>query len=511
MRKRTVARPFTQLRENVREFLFATEIPYGLALVRILLPLVLFIDLSKRWEFARELFSSDGATAPLWITYGLRTPIPEAPGAVAVALFTLLLASLIASSLGWMTRISLAIATGLYLYFTTLDAIGTITKYTVIASHVLLLLTLSRCGDVWSIDALRRGGDAPRSAVWPRRMMQFLFCATYFGAAMTKLHTPSYFNGDQMMWWILTHINGHHPLGEPMAYYPALLAVGAYAAILWEILFPFLCWRGWGRLAMVGLGVGFHIMTWIMLGLDIFPCVVISAYFCFANERDIRVWDRVVHRLAIRFGVPLRDLVSFVERLPVRRCGRVAFVAVMWGIAVAGAGAERIQDPYKERGPDGPLPLKTLSADTVQKYLAGSEPLRPADKIFAFELGNRMFGDALVGRKRTFEKGETLIAQCFAAPPHGDMYVECNLHSQDGQIVERRGMVMVREVNRLNFSYPLCDGAEPGKYEFVLKVSGTEVARRSFSIVDDGSHDLAAVAKAPVVSKAPVVARALAD
>ncbi len=473
--------------------------------MRILLPLVLFVDLFKRWEFARELFSSDGATAPLWITYGMRSPLPELPGAIAVALFTLLLASLVASSLGWMTRISLAISTVLYLYFTTLDAIGTITKYTVIASHVLLLLTLSRCGDVWSIDALRRGGESPRSAVWPRRMMQFMLCSTYFGAAMTKLHTPSYFNGDQMMWWILTHINGQHPLGESMAYYPALLSVGAYAAILWEITFSFLCWRGWARYVMIGLGVGFHAMTWIMLGLDIFPCVVISSYFCFANERDVRAWDRVLHRVAIRFGVPLRHLEAFVQRLPVRRFGHIAFVALMWGVAVAGAAAERLQDPYKERGPDGPLPLQTVSAETVQQYLVGSEPLRPADRIFAFELGNRMFGDALIGRKRTFEKGETLIAQCFASPPHGDMYVECNLHTGDGQIVERRGLIMVREVQRLNFEFPLCNGAEPGEYEFVLKVSGTEVARRKFSITDDAPRSIASVAKAPTV------ARALAD
>lgn len=505
MRKRTVARSLTNFRADIQQFLFATEVPYGLAIVRILLPLVLFVDLLKRWEFARELFSSDGATAPLWITYGLRSPIPELPGAVAVALFTLLMACLVASSLGWMTRISLAVSTVLYLYFTTLDALGTITKYTVIASHVLLLLTLSRCGDVWSIDALRRGGEAPRSAVWPRRLMQFLLCATYFGAAMTKLHTPSYFNGDQMMWWILTHINGHHPLGESMAYYPALLSVGAYAAILWEILFAFLCWRGWGRIVMIGMGVCFHALTWVMLGLDIFPCVVISSYFCFATERDVRAWDRVLHRLALRIGLPLRDLEALVMRLPVKRFGRIAFVAAMWGIAVAGAAAERLQDPYQERGSNGPLPLQTLSVETVRTYLASPEPLRPADRIFAFELGNRLFGDALIGRKRTFETGETLIAQCFAAPPHGDMYVECNLHTGDGQIVERRGTIMVREVNRLNFNFPLCNEAEPGEYEFVLKVSGTEVARKKFSIVGDAPERVASV------SKAPTVARALAD
>ncbi|MBA3311808.1 MAG: HTTM domain-containing protein [Planctomycetota bacterium] len=507
MRSRTAGRrSATDLFGKVREFFFAQEVHYGLAVVRILLPLVLFVDLLRRWSFVREIYSADGATTPIWITYGLKSPLPELPGAVAVALFTLLLAALITASLGWMTRVSLAISTLLYFYFTTLDSIGTLTKYTVIASHVLLLLTLSHCGAVWSLDALRKGGEPARSAVWPRRLMQLLFCATYLGAAMTKIHTPAYFNGDQMMWWILTHVNGRHPWGEPLAYFPALLTVGAYAAILWEILFSFLCWKGWGRLVMLPLGVGFHIATWIMLGLDIFPCVVISSYFCFANERDAGIFDRFVHRWAIRLGVPLR---AFAEQatqwIPARRLGPIAFVALLWVVSLGGAAAERVQDPYGERGAGGPLPLRKIDSETAQRLLAGAEPLRASDKIFAFELGDHLFGDALIGRKRVFQKGETLIAQCIAAPPHGDMYIECNLHGGDGRIIERQGLILVREMNRLNFNYSLCDAVEPGEYEVVLKVSGTNVARRKFVV--DGEHGGAS----PAVTGAQTVAGVLAD
>jgi hypothetical protein len=506
MRTRTADRPAAELRRKLGEFFFATEVPYGLAVVRILLPLVLFIDLLKRWPFVREIFSSDGATAPLWITYGMRSPLPEFPGAVAVGLFTLLLAALLASSLGWMSRASLAISTVLYVYFTSLDAIGTITKYTVIASHVLLLLSLSRCGAVWSLDALRKGGSPPRSAVWPRRLMQLLLCATYLGAAMTKIHTPAYFNGDQMMWWILTHVNGRHPLGEPLAYFPALLVVGAYAAILWEILFPFLSWKGWARGVMLALGVGFHIATWIMLGLDIFPCVVISSYFCFANERDAHRFDRFVHRWAIRLSVPLREAESHVRgMIPVRYLGPVAFVGLLWAISLGGVSAERVYDPYGERRAGGPLPLRKIDNDTVRTMLAGMEPLRTSDKIFAFEVGNRLFSDALIGRKRVFQKGETLIAQCFAAPPHGDLYVECNLHGGDGRIIERRGLILVREMNRLNFNYALCDTVAPGEYELVLKVAGAEIAHRKFTVEGEQGRE------SPNASLAPTVAGVLAD
>src|SRR5690606_7792596 len=102
--------------------------------------------------------------------------------------------------------------------------------------------------------AMRRPVPNPRFPVWPRRLVQILVGVVYFGAAMTKIHTSSYFNGDQMLFWMLTHVNGRHPVGEWLAIYPALLVVGAYIAIVWEILFLFLAWRGPGRVVMIAMG-----------------------------------------------------------------------------------------------------------------------------------------------------------------------------------------------------------------------------------------------------------------
>ncbi|HEX6986282.1 MAG TPA: HTTM domain-containing protein, partial [Planctomycetaceae bacterium] len=495
MRHRTTERAgASRLGERVRAFFFAEEVPYGLAFVRILLPLVLFVDMVRRWPFVRELYSADGATAPLWFTYGLRSPLPELPGAAAVALFTLLLVALVATSAGWMTRVSSAIAAALYFYFTTLDSVATITKYTVIASHVLLLLALSNCGAVLSLDALRRPVAGPRFPVWPRRLVQILIGVVYFGAAMTKIHTPAYFNGDQMMFWMLTHVNGQHPLGETLANYPAALAAGAYAAVVWEIMFIFLAWRGVGRLAMLAAGVAFHVSTYLTLGLDIFPCVMIATYFAFMGERDAYACGRRLSRLAEAVGFPLRSaLASAAARLaPARKLGPAAFVMTTWALALGGAAAERVMDPYNERGPGGPMPLTELDPDLARKMLAGPEPLRPHDKIFSFEIGTGLFGDVLVGRRRVFEKGDDLIAQCVAAPPHGDAYVECNLHTADGRLVERAGRVLMRESTRVNFTFPICDAVPPGDYELVLKLSGTEITRKPFTVAGDDAPAAAA-------------------
>ncbi len=494
MRHRTDDRKGTpRAAERVREFFFAEEVPYGLAAVRIALPLVLLVDLLRRWPYVRELYSADGATAPLWNNYGFTNTFPELPGSAAVALFTLLLASCVTSSLGWMTRTSLAVMSALYFYFSTLDSIGTITKYTVIACHVLPLLALSNCGTIWSLDAIRRPVAGPRFPVWQRRLIQILIGVVYFGAAMTKVHTPSYFNGDQMLFWMVTHVNGRHPIGEFLAFYPAVLAAGAYVAIVWEILFIFLAWRGWSRIVMIPMGVAFHIGTWVTLGLDIFPSMMIATYFSFMSERDAYRIGRFANRAADMVGISLRGISTSASAwMPGRRLGPAAYFAAMWSVALAGAAAERALDPYREHGPNGPLALREMDESVVRQMLSPPEPLRIEDQVFSFEIGTGLFGDALIGRKATFGKGETLTAQCILAPPHADMFIECNLHSSDGRLVERSGRVITREVNRQNFAYSICDAVPAGDYELVLKLAGKEITRRTFTVTGPGDSTTAA-------------------
>src|SRR6185369_6710366 len=206
----------------------------------------------------------------------------------------------ITSMIGWRTRFSLLGAAGLYFYFQQLDGMSTITKYTVIAAHLLFLLGLSNCGDVWSVDRWlsdRRGRGLPlancTSTVWPQRLMQLLIGIIYFGAAITKLHTPAYFSGDQLMYWMMTYLNNAHPLGDYLTQHPVMIVVCSYVALVWEITFLFTVWRPWLRVPVLVMGIMFHLMTWFTLGLIVFPMVMISAYFCFVTENDVR---RIAHR-----------------------------------------------------------------------------------------------------------------------------------------------------------------------------------------------------------------------
>lgn len=482
------------LRQRIGQFFFDEEVPYGLAVVRIVMPLVLLFPTLERLPFMRELYSSDGAPASLWETFGRPDVWPVLPGTVAVALYCAMIFFLLASSAGWFSRISLIASTVLYTYFTMTDAVSTVTKYTVIASHILLLLSLSNCGAVWSLDAWRKGirrnswpgtpaVARPKFPAWQRRLMQILVGVIYFGAAITKMHTPSYFNGDQLIFWMLSNWNFANPVGEYLTLVPALLVMFAYVAIVWEILFLFACWRGWGRRIMLTLGVMFHLMTTLTLGLYVFPMVAITIYFCFLNEQDVRHIAWYARRVGRKFGhAPHRPTLptGIPHRLPewAQLPAPAAFALCMLGSVAMGVQLEHLADPYGMRRPDGPYTLRELDRNQVQAMLQPTESLREADKFYAMDVGTTQVGGFLVDHRSEFTQGERVIIEISLNSPHEDMWVECNLHDAENRMIDRVGQVVPREFNRAYANYMLANSVEPGEYFIVLKSGGEEVARR---------------------------------
>ncbi len=488
---------------KISQFFFAEEVPYGMALARIFLPLVLLIVIVQRWPDAREIYSADGAPASLWTHYGMASPLPELPGSVAVALFSVLGISLICSSLGWYTRISLVISMVLYLYFNLMDCISTITKYSVIASHAMLCLSLSRCGDVWSIDAWRRKREQPatslgdlsqinllKSSAWPRRCLQLLIGYVYFGAAITKMHTPAYFNGDQLMYWMMTNYNFSHMLGEYLTLVPSILVLFAYVAIVWEVLFIFLCWRGWGRLFMLSLGVTFHLMTSLTLGLYIFPLVCYCTYFSFVGEAD---WNRFFDWFAGRkdkFQFLVTPISALRERTQwaFERMAQwpvpswAGFASLLVCVAVFGVEAEYHLDPYGLRAEDTTHELKELNPVRVAEMLKTSTPMNVKDTVFAFDIGTTFIGGTLVDRRSSFRQGEQIHAQCLLQPPHADLFFEVNLHDAEDRVIEEIGQVVPREASRANWFYVLTESYSTGTYYLVLKSAGREIARQQFEL-----------------------------
>lgn len=486
------------LRARFHEFFYMNEVPYGLALTRMILPLVMLIAVVPRWPHARELFSADGAPAPIWYAYGLPDLLPVPSGTLAVALHTALIFCLLAVSAGWMTRVALIATTVLYAYFDMLDMLSSLTKYSCIATHAFFLLSLSQCGTVWSVDAwlrARRGGDAmpARFPVWPRRLLQLLIGVIYLGAAATKFHTPSFFSGDQLVYWMLTEVTAANPLGDYLSLYPALIPLTAYITIIWEVAFIFIAWRGWGRKIMLSIGVLFHVLTFGMLGLIVFPLVYLALYMAWVNEQDVARWSTWLPHRRVRLNQQPAHLESgatvardWVEVRPGTPQSAIAFTLLLALTMTAGVAAEHHRDPLGMRTA-GPRPrLQPLPPEQVAALLQDDTRVHPQDMLFGFDVGSITVGGIVADHKDTFTYGDEAVMQCHLIPPHQDLWVEFNLHDADGRIIKRHGQIMPREHIRAGFTYHFSDDLPPGEYAWVLRYQGSDISRRPFRLTGSG-------------------------
>jgi len=490
------------IRNSFQRFFFAEEVPYGLAIVRMLVPLVLLGTVCTRWSFSRELFSADGAPAPLADIFRYYDFLPVLPGTVAVALFGALGFFLLCSSLGWMTRFSMIASVILYTYFCFMDCISMATKYSAIATHALFLLSLSNCGAIWSVDSWLKGKrenrslpqytklELPRFPIWPQRLMQILLAVIYFGAAITKFHTPGYLEGDQITYWAMSRYNNPHPMGEFLTMYPILLSVMSYVAIVWELAFVFVIWRKWGRIIGLAMGSAFHIGTFFSLGLYIFPMISISIYFCFLTENDVQWISARLRRLYRKAGwlkqysETLRLVVERYRPRPVAGWkSPTVWVTGIVAVLFLSIYVEYQQDLYGLRRAEGRMTLHEVDPEFVDEMLAPEQVMREKDKFLSVDVGTQMVSGWLVDRKTEFMVGDSILVQCCLNPPHEDIWIDCHFCEENGRIVYRTGNIVPRENLRNTFQFYIGEVLEPGNYYVSIKSKGKEVLRRSITLL----------------------------
>lgn len=488
------------IKSQCEQFFFRKEIPFGMAATRIAISFLMLIVMGRSWRHVRELYSADGAPAPLADNFGFYHFLPTLSATWAVAFYSLMLLLLFTLMIGWKTRISAVGVLILFTYFTLQDSLSTMTKYSVISSHIFFLLSLSACGEVWSVDRylkLKRMGiprplrflsSAPKFEIWPQRLLQMFIGIVYLGAAITKMHTAPYFTGEQLRFWLLTNVNHANPVGEAMSVFPFIFVIFAYIAIIWEILFLFIVWHRVGRWATLGLGVIFHALTTITLGLFVFPFVCFSVYCSFLTSEDVVWWREQFTKLARKFNlsgslldVP-RSLSAGVSQAAMK-LGDRGFAAALAVLVCGAVVLERSLDVYGQRSPTGPYELQAMDEATWQKMKVNDTTIREQDKLLSMDIGEFVIAGLVTDLRKSFKQGTRLYVQANLVPPHGDLYLECNLYDSNGICVQQIGRIVTRDQLRYTFNYNLSDSLIPGDYQFVLRSNATEIARKTITLL----------------------------
>ncbi len=413
---------------SVTRFLFAVESPRPRALMRIGLAAVLLWEFGWKWPFTVELYSAAGNV----------TAFPGFPEIVlsastTVMLHALMLVSLVAVLIGWWTRINLILSATLVLGFAFQDAISTLTKYTVIGSHLLILLALTQSGAAWSVDAwLRRrySSAVPLSPVWPRRLMQLLVCSVYWGAAVTKIRLPSFATGDLLEFSLLDDAYGGTYLGHWLATHPEWLIVGSLLTVFYEVLFPVLVWIPRMRRVMLCCGILFHSTLWMTMHLEVFSPLMIIALIAFVDERDLKWldWNRRVrcvdHSNGLRSAQrTLRVAVSFIS-----------YLAIVGVVIAIGLNWQKTHDRYGVFGEAGTDEIVEINADDAITMIDAFEP-DYADYVHRVEVGHRLGHRHVFGDDATFAVGDVVTIMVRFTQPHPNFILDWKLipPQEDGQ------------------------------------------------------------------------------
>ena len=467
------------MRDHWNRFFHDTQRPDALAGVRIGLCFTLLVGVLQRVPHARELISRDGAAAPMFDALDGWVP----PGTIAVALYAALAVCLLAGLIGWQTRVALLAATGLYASVGLLDGATTMTKYTVIGTHGLLLLAMSPSAAAWSVDA-RFGGAARRLIpLWPTRLLVLFLCAMYFGTAVTKVVTPAYHTGEHLMFWMLTDINVPHPLGHWLSTKPTLAVIASELALLWELLFPVLVWRPAVRPWLLAIGAAFHLGTFTLLGLWLFPFIVLAFYPACLHPCTVR-------RALVRLQATARDLLP--ERAswqPLRPLlTGPGFAGVLAFTLVTAVEAEHHFDPTDARHPDRRPAAVPLSAEEASQLLAPTASPTPADWIYRVDLGTTYAAGAVLPSTKPLKVGQQPLVQVWLHQPHPDFWLQTDLHriEENGhdRLLYEGGQAITR--GERSTAIPMNDSTvmTPGEYALVLKYGGRELWRRPFRMVE---------------------------
>jgi hypothetical protein len=501
----------------VTSFFFAPEGQRRLALIRILLGAVLFYDAVLHWRYAIELYSRSGPPMPLFVrpvAENTETPLPadedRAPKLprveplfpalvpsppLAVMAHSLLVFALVAVVLGWRTRMSLIATIVLILWLGPLDLPGTFAKHTVVALHLLALLAFSGCGTVWSIDSLSMARDAdrcPLSSAAPRRLMQILICCIYLGAAITKIKTPSFTNGDLLAFSLLDDHWGCGRAALWLSTMPHATLLLSLATILYEIMFPVLIWVPRLRLYMLGLATAVHTAMAGLLNLETFSPMMLVGLLSFVHERDLAAVGRFVRWCSALPGIPNvskaiapaasehRSAESRAARPSLSRttsylCAAAVFIS-------AGCALQYYGDWYGVFGRHQLANLDEVPAGDVADMLAQRSP--PYEDYFhRINVGTRVGGNQVFGDAGPFKVGQRAYVLAQLIQPHPVMELEGLLIMPDGREAARFSRRVDPAFDYAINGFELTDELPPGTYRILIQAEGFVVADRQFQLM----------------------------
>lgn len=229
----------------------------------------------------------------------------------------LLLVAAVALLVGWHTRVAAVLVTVLLIVLQRRD-VYVLNSGDLLLRELAFYVALMPAGEVWSLDARRRGGSAPR-APWGLRLLQIQVSIIYFFSVISKLHGDTWQDGTAVGRAVQLADLQRFLIPEGIATSVTASALLTYGTIIVEGALVFGLWLPRFRWWAMAAGVSIHLGIEATLLIGWFSLTIIACYLAFVPGDVLR---KAVAQVGERFrpaapvAVPLPPAPLMVTVLP---------------------------------------------------------------------------------------------------------------------------------------------------------------------------------------------------
>jgi hypothetical protein len=301
------------LREAWRAFFFRPTPTSTLAVVRIGYGLVILAWAASVGPDLMTFYAPDGMFSKQYIGWGILQFFNS--HAAVVVVYALFIASAVALTLGYRTRIAAI------LVFVSLSSLFFRNPYLQSGGDALLriigfFLMFAPAGASLSLDRWRtnraRFWEFPSRSPWALRMIQIQLVLMYLATAYAKLNGETWRSGTAVGYALQLAHYERLPIPQAIVDSP-LPNLMTWGTLVIEVLLPILIWNRRLRPWAIAAGVGLHLSIELTLKVGFFSWAVFVLYLAFIPADTLSGWV-LRARARIRSRLSRDDAMSVRER-----------------------------------------------------------------------------------------------------------------------------------------------------------------------------------------------------
>ena len=186
--------------------------------------------------------------------------------------------------IGWQYRIAIVTFFLTFTYIELMDKTNYLNHYYFV-SCVAFLLSFLPANASYSVDAYRKN-ITPIIPKWNIDAVKFLFCIVWFYAGLAKLNSDWLLEAQPLKIWLKAKYD--IPFLGDLLQKELFHYLFSWGGAIYDLTIPFLLWNSRTQLFAFFAVIIFHVLTWILFPIGVFPWMMIASALIFFDGARFR-------------------------------------------------------------------------------------------------------------------------------------------------------------------------------------------------------------------------------